>query len=30
VCAKYSTGFIVDLDVDETFLDGGIALAYAS
>jgi len=27
---KYSTGFIVDLDVDEAFSDGGIALAYAS
>jgi len=26
---KYSTGFIVTLDVDETFLDGGIAFAYA-
>jgi len=26
---KYSTGFIVALDVDETFLDGGIAFAYA-
>jgi len=27
---KYSTGFIVTLDVDEAFLDGGIAFAYAS
>jgi len=24
-----NTGFIVDLDVDETFLDSGITLAYA-
>jgi len=27
---KYSTGFIVALDVDETFLSCGIAFAYAS
>jgi len=27
---KYSTGFIVALDVDEMFLDGGMAFAYAS
>jgi len=27
---KYSTGFNVALNVDETFLDGGIAFAYAS
>jgi len=26
---KYRTGFIVGLDVDEMFLDGGIAFAYA-
>jgi len=27
---KYSTGFIVVLDVDETYLDGGTAFANAS
>jgi len=27
---KYNSGFIVTLDVSETFLDGGIAFAYAS
>jgi len=27
---KYSTGYIVVLDVDEMFLGGGIAFAYAS
>jgi len=27
---KYRTCFIVGFDVDEKFLDGGIAFAYAS
>jgi len=27
---KYSTCCIIALEVDETFLDGGIAFAYAS
>jgi len=27
---KYNTGFIVDLDVNESFLDGEVAFAYAS
>jgi len=26
---EYSTGFIVALDDDETFVNGGIAFAYA-
>jgi len=30
VCLKYSTGFIVALDVNEMFLDGAITFAYAS
>ena len=30
VCMKYNTGFIVDLDVNESFLDGEVAFAYAS
>jgi len=27
---KYNTGFIVALEIDEMFLDGGMAFAYAS
>jgi len=30
MCMRYCAGFIVALDVDETFLDGGVAFAYAS
>jgi len=29
-CVKYNGGFILALDVDKTFLDGGIAFAYTS
>jgi len=30
MCMKYNRDFILALDVDETFLDGGIVFAYAS
>jgi len=30
VCMKYNMGFFITLDVNEMFLDGGIAFAYAS